>query len=83
MKCYTSVPKTLKPHFFSELENYQNELDVENLENAGNHLERAHIIGQKDPYSHTLVHWKMLKFGIKIKNTKESIGQIPRLVLVE
>ena len=43
-------------------------------------MERAHIIGQKYPYAHTLVHWKMLQFGIKIKNNKEVIGQIPRLI---
>jgi len=29
-------------------------------------LERAHIIGQKYPYTHTFVHWKMLQFGFKI-----------------
>jgi hypothetical protein len=27
------------------------------------------------------VHWKMLEFGIKTKNTKEIIGQIPRLLI--
>jgi hypothetical protein len=50
------------------------------LKSAWNHLERAHIIGQKYPYTHTLVHWKMLQFGIKIKNGKEIMGQIPRLI---
>ena len=43
-------------------------------------MERAHIIGQKYPYAHTLVHWKMLQFGFKIKNGKEIFGQIPRLI---
>jgi len=46
----------------------------------GNHLERAHIIGQRYPYAHTFVHWKMLKFGFKIKNRREILGQIPRLI---
>ena len=45
------------------------------------HLERAHILGQPYPYHHTLVHWKMLLIGIKIKNRKEIIGQIPRLLV--
>ena len=43
-------------------------------------MERAHIIGQKYPYAHTFVHWKMLQFGIKIKSGKEIMGQIPRLI---
>ncbi|MGB0886451.1 MAG: DUF3703 domain-containing protein, partial [Chitinophagales bacterium] len=41
----------------------------------------AHIIGQKYPYEHSLVHWKMLLFGFKIKSFKEVIGQIPRLLV--
>jgi hypothetical protein len=35
------------------------------------HLERAHILGQPYPYPHTLVHWKIVLFGIKIKDIKE------------
>jgi len=80
MKFYTSIPKRLKPYFESELANYQNEYARGNLKNAWNHLERAHIIGQKYPIAHTFVHWKMLQFGFKIKSGKEILGQIPRLV---
>ncbi|WP_040251708.1 DUF3703 domain-containing protein [Psychroserpens mesophilus] len=80
MKFYTSIPKELKPYFNSELEIYENELSCGNFIKAWNHLERAHIIGQKYPYAHTLVHWKMLHFGILIKNRTEIIGQIPRLI---
>ncbi|MBC7412608.1 MAG: DUF3703 domain-containing protein, partial [Bacteroidia bacterium] len=32
-------------------------------------------------WEHTVVHFKMLKFGIAIKSTKEIIGQIPRLLV--
>ncbi len=80
MKFYTSIPKGLKPYFETELENYQNEYANGNLESAWNHLERAHIIGQRYPYSHSYVHWKMLQFGFKIKSVKEIFGQIPRLI---
>ncbi|KIX22466.1 hypothetical protein SY27_01050 [Flavobacterium sp. 316] len=80
MKFYTLIPKSLKPFFEIELENYKIEYASGNLEKAWNHLERAHIIGQKYPYSHSLVHWKMLVFGFKIKNGKEIVGQIPRLI---
>ena len=80
MKFYTSIPKKLKPFYNSELEKYNIEYSKNNLKSAWNHLERAHIIGQKYPYTHTFVHWKMLQFGFKIKNGKEILGQIPRLI---
>tara|TARA_R110000868_G_scaffold4211_6_gene26455 strand:- start:2437 stop:2814 length:378 start_codon:yes stop_codon:yes gene_type:complete len=80
MKLYTSIPKSLKPYYQAELEKYQTAYSNGNLKSAWTHLERAHIIGQKYPYAHTFVHWKMLYFGIKIKSGKEIIGQIPRLI---
>ena len=80
MTLYTSIPKRLKPFYTSELSKYQMAYTQGDLAGAWHHLERAHIIGQKYPYAHTYVHWKMLQFGIKIKNRKEIIGQIPRLV---
>ena len=73
MKFYTSLPKTLKPYYITELEKYRIEYSNGNLKNAWHHLERAHIIGQKYPYAHTIVHWKMLQFGFKIKNRKENV----------
>lgn len=80
MKFYTSLPKALQPHFQLELDKYRSACANGNLQTAWNHLERAHIIGQKYPWAHTVVHWKMLRFGIRIKSRKEVIGQIPRLV---
>ena len=80
MKFYTSIPIGLKPFYNEELVKYRTEFSKGNLKTAWNHLERAHIIGQKYPYAHTFVHWKMLLFGFRIKSGKEIIGQIPRLV---
>ncbi|QIE60669.1 DUF3703 domain-containing protein [Rasiella rasia] len=80
MKLYTTIPTQLKPYYAAELSAYQVEYTQGNLELAWYYLERAHIIGQKYPFAHTYVHWKMLQFGFKIKSAKEIIGQIPRLV---
>jgi hypothetical protein len=80
MKFNTTIPKRLKPYYEKELSDYQTEYLNGNLKDAWNHLERAHIIGQKYPYSHSYVHWKMLQFGFKIKSGKEILGQIPRLI---
>lgn len=80
MKIYINIPKKLKPYFQNELLNYKASLNKGDLQAAWKYLERAHILGQRYPYHHSLVHWKMLQFGIMIKSKKEVIGQIPRLI---
>ena len=81
MKIYISIPESLKPYYQQELDNYKEAYETNQLQKAWKHLERAHIIGQKYPYAHTYVHWKMLIFGIRIKSSKEVLGQIPRLLV--
>lgn len=75
------MPDGLKSYYRQELENYKSELVSNNLSVAWRHLERAHILGQPWPKEHTYVHWKMLKFGFRIKKTNEIIGQLPRLLV--
>ena len=81
MKLNTVMPKSLKPFFQKELNDYKAAILHNDLHTAWRHLEKAHVIGQAYPYEHSYVHWKMFLFGIKIKNTKEIIGQIPRLLV--
>ena len=81
MKLYTAMPQTLAPYFERELTEANVNLVNNNLQNCWYHLERAHIIGQKYPYAHSYVHWKMLLFGFRIKSSKEVLGQIPRLLV--
>ena len=81
MKLYTTMPKALKPFYRDELLLSKKEFDKKHYQQSWRHLERAHILGQPYPLAHTAVHWKMLGFGIKIKNGKEIMGQIPRLLL--
>lgn len=81
MKLNTYMPNGLKPHYRKELFSYKREFGKGNLQTAWRHLERAHILGQSYPYQHTEVHWVMLKFGLRIKDIKEVIGQVPRLLV--
>ena len=81
MKIHTTMPDRLKPFFFEELEIAGRFFSMNDFRSSWHHLERAHILGQPYPYHHTLVHWKMLLFGFKIKDIKEIIGQIPRLMV--
>ena len=80
MKYYWKMPNGLKYYFQQELEQYKNELAKSNLQLAWNHLERSHVIGQAWFKQHTYVHWLMFRFGVKIRNKREILGQLPRLL---
>lgn len=81
MKVNTIMPQKLKPYFQKELTAAEKAFAEKDYPQSWLHLERAHILGQPYPYHHTLVHWRMLLFGISMKNSKEIIGQIPRLLV--
>ncbi len=81
MKVYTKMSEGLKEYYNKELSLFKNELSHNNLQTAWRYLERAHILGQSYPCEHTLVHLEMLKFGFRIKNWNEVLGQIPRLLV--
>ena len=80
MKLYTTLPTTLRPAFEAELAAYRQALAHHDLRPAWAHLERAHILGQRYPFAHSRVHGLMLRFGIRIKSTREVLGQLPRLI---
>ncbi len=75
------MPEALRPYYRAELTAYTSLLATGKLYEAWYHLERAHIIGQAYPLAHSFVHWKMLLYGIRIKSTREVLGQIPRLLV--
>lgn len=81
MPLNTVMPSSLKSYFREELSAYYSALREEKMQVAWQHLERAHILGQAYPWEHSYVHWKMLKFGFRIKNTREILGQLPRLLV--
>jgi hypothetical protein len=80
MKLYFNIPKSLYLFYNLELEKAKVLLKENKLQECWRHYERAHILGQRYPLQHSYVHWQMLKFGIKIKSTKEVFGQITRLI---
>lgn len=44
------------------------------------HLERAHILGQRSTWAHTLAHWHMFRFGLRQRDPREVIGQVARMI---
>lgn len=81
MKLHVKIPSGLKNHFEGELKLANAALEKGHLQVSWQHLERAHILGQAWPLEHTKAHWRMMSFAIKIKNGKEILGQIPRLLV--
>jgi hypothetical protein len=81
MKLHFKTPNGLKEHFNKELQLANSTFLRGELQVSWRHLERAHILGQAWPIEHTKAHWKMMQFAFRIKNTKEILGQIPRLII--
>lgn len=75
------MPQGLRSAYEKELNSFHHLEGKGELHAAWRHLERAHILGQPWAIEHTEVHWEMLKFGFRIKNTREIVGQIPRLLV--
>ena len=75
------MPQGLKEYYRRELALYKTAFAQRNLLKAWHYLERAHILAQPWPREHSCVHWRMLLFETYIKNGREIIGQIPRLLV--
>ncbi|MEX2568376.1 MAG: DUF3703 domain-containing protein [Cyclobacteriaceae bacterium] len=81
MTINTVMPKGLKPYYQNELDIYREKVAIGYLQEAWCQLERAHILGQPYPYQHSEAHWRMLRFGFRIKDWMEIRGQVLRLAL--
>lgn len=59
---------------------YARKLAMGEAEQAFSHLERAHVLGQKHTSSHVRAHWAMFRYAWRYGDTRDSIGQIGRLL---
>ena len=75
------MPTDLKTYYLKEINSHKVYFRKGELQNSWIALERSHVLGQAYPLEHSYSHWLMLKFGIKTKNLKEIIGQLPRLLV--
>jgi len=44
------------------------------------HLEQAHVLAQRMTGRHTYVHWLMLVAGLRRRDYREVLGQVPRML---
>lgn len=55
-------------------------LECGNHEACFAHLERAHVLAQRMTVRHTSVHWSMLVAGLRRRDYREALGQVPRML---
>lgn len=72
--------QSLRDHIITEIAIADSSIDKGDLKAAFEHLERAHVLGQSITYEHTRVHWRMLKLGIRMKDVREILGQLIRIL---
>ncbi|AEP31702.1 hypothetical protein GNIT_3608 [Glaciecola nitratireducens FR1064] len=73
--------KKLTRHFIKQKMNqYELALAQGEHKKAFSMLEDAHVIGQRSTYFHCLVHYKMLRHGLRYRDFREVFGQVVRLV---
>lgn len=44
------------------------------------HLERAHVLAQRVTGRHITIHWLMMVAGLRRRDFREVVGQVPRMV---
>jgi hypothetical protein len=69
-----------EPHVMNKIKLSQKSFASKDNATGFKALEDAHVIGQRSTYYHTLVHFKMLQYGLKEGDLKEVFGQIFRIV---
>lgn len=71
---------SLKSAFSAEMQRAKDYFRADDLDRAFAHLERAHILGQRDTLRHTWSHWWMLRVGLRRGDFREVSGQVLRIV---
>lgn len=80
MPLHWRMPSSVEPHYRAELAASASAKLMGDFRREWHHLERAHILAQRWPLEHNTVHWRMLRFGLRVKDMHEVIGQLPRLI---
>lgn len=71
----------IKLAFQKEMQTAKGLYAAKNWRKTFMHLERAHILGQRYAWPHTVNHWWMLKTGFRLRDRREIFGQVVRLIV--
>ncbi len=72
---------TLQAAFEMEMASAGRFIRAGRLDHAMRHLERAHVLGQREIVPHVRSHWGMLRIALKRHAPAETFGQAVRVVL--
>jgi hypothetical protein len=64
----------------SEISHAIKALGARQYEQCFLHLERAHILGQRQTFRHTYAHWLMFRAAVGRHDFRELLGQLPRML---
>lgn len=70
----------LKTAFAAEMQQARDYFQGGDLDSAFTHLERAHVLGQRDTLRHTWSHWWMFRVGLRRGDLREMRGQVLRML---
>jgi hypothetical protein len=73
--------KILKSAFNEEMQKAKSRYASGDFKSCFRHLERAHVLGQRHAWPHTVNHWWMLKVGFRLRDRREIFGQIVRILI--
>jgi hypothetical protein len=71
----------LKAAFEKEMSIAKDFYEKKDYTTSFRHLERAHVLGQRNAIEHTINHWWMLKVGFRNRDGREIIGQMLRIAV--
>jgi hypothetical protein len=77
---YLRLPAYLRLPYRAELQAARAATARQDWPTAFAHLERAHILGQRWALPHTHTHLLMLRHGLRTRDGREILGQVPRIV---
>lgn len=75
------MTEPLKVAYVTEIETYRHARACNEPARAWQHLERAHILGQLRMRLHINSHLHMLDYAVYMRQPREVLGQVVRLVL--
>ena len=71
----------LKNAFNHEMQLAKTAFASEDYQQCYSHLERAHILGQRNYLPHVQSHYWMYKVGVKTGDVREVLGQVTRMIM--
>ncbi len=70
----------MRSAFEQEIEKARERFEDREFDECFRHLERAHILGQRQYWPHVQVHWWMLRVGWQRADAREVLGQLLRVI---